>query len=117
MSRRVEFHENQLVLHLTGLTSFAALKRELEIPYSTIKNIQVDTFTISPFTFRVGTSTIGQGIREGRFLQNGKWIFLSYENNQQVVILDLQGHEYAKVVFEVENPELVKKSIEERIQK
>lgn len=111
MSRKVQFHENSINILFTGLTSLAGLKHELSIPYSAIKNVSVGGFDISPFNFRVGTSGSGKNLREGRFLAGRDWIFLSYVHHENVVILDLEGHEYKKVVFEIENPEEIKNGI------
>ncbi|BAU27775.1 hypothetical protein DFP93_10997 [Aneurinibacillus soli] len=111
MSRKIEWQEDKMVICFTGLTSVAALKRELEIPYSTIKKVSAGTFEVSPFSFRIGTSGIGKNLKEGRFLHNGEWYFLSFENHEHVVILELEGHEYQKVVFEHEKPESLLKEI------
>jgi hypothetical protein len=109
MSRKIEFKEDNLVIHLTGLTVIAALKHNVEIPYSAIKNVTIETFDISLLTFRIGTS--GFGVREGRFMVGSDWYFLTYENHENVVVLDLEDHEYKKVVFQIENPEETKQLI------
>jgi hypothetical protein len=38
MSRNVEFNNQEMVLHLTGILSLAALKRQVVIPYRAIEN-------------------------------------------------------------------------------
>jgi hypothetical protein len=113
--RKIEFTEDKLIIHFTGLTSVAALKKEIEIPYSSIQEVRNGGFDISAFNFRIGTSGIGKDLREGRFLQNGEWIFLSYENHEKVVVLELKDHPYKKIVFEVENPEQTKKEIIDKV--
>ncbi|MBB3113497.1 hypothetical protein FHS18_005609 [Paenibacillus phyllosphaerae] len=113
MSRQVQIEDQQLVLHLTGLTSVGALKREVAIPYSSIKSVTVEDFKVSLLKFRVGTSIAD--IRQGRFLIGDRWCFISYENHRDVVVLELSGHEFGKVVFQIDNPEEVKAQIEARI--
>ncbi len=114
MSRQIDFLQDKLVVHFTGVTSVAALKRELEIPYSAIKQVAAGKFEIPSLSFRVGTSGIGKNLKEGRFLHNGEWCFLSFEHHDKVVILELVGHEYSKVVLEVENPEETSQLIRQR---
>lgn len=114
MSRKVEFEEDKLVIHLTGLTVIAALKHNVEIPYSSIKKVTIETFDISLLNFRIGTS--GFGVREGRFMVGGDWYFLTYENHKNVIVLDLEGHEFKKVVFQIENPEETKQLISNKCQ-
>jgi hypothetical protein len=115
MSRTIEFTDDKLILHLTGLTTAAALKRFVEIPYSAINNVSVEDFKVSLLQFRIGTSIAD--IREGRFLLGDKWCFISLENHKDVVVLDLNNHEFGKVVFQIENPMDTKQLISERLRK
>ncbi|SFK67100.1 hypothetical protein SAMN03159341_10117 [Paenibacillus sp. 1_12] len=102
MSRSVEFTSDRLILHLTGLTSVGALRRRVEIPYSQIIQASISDFKISLFQFRVGTSIAD--VREGRFLIDGSWCFISYENHNDVIVLELKDHEFKQVVFQIEDP-------------
>jgi hypothetical protein len=113
MARTLEYKENTLILNLTGLTSAAALKRHVEIPYSSIKNASVEDFEVALLQFRVGTSVAD--IREGRFYKGKQWCFISYENHKDVVVLELDNHEFAKVVFQIENPIETKERILEQM--
>lgn len=115
MSRTLEFTENQLILHLTGLTSAAALKRQIEIPYESIVKVSVEDFKVALLQFRIGASIAD--IREGRFYMKNNWCFISYENHKDVVVLELKNHEFAKVVFQMENPLDVQKKIVEATEK
>jgi hypothetical protein len=115
MPRSVEFTEDMLILHLTGMTSAAALRRRVEIPYSMITNVSTEDFKVSLMQFRVGTSIAD--IREGRFLLGDRWCFISYENHKDVVTLELDRHEFGKVVFQIENPQEIKQRINEHISK
>lgn len=109
MSRTVEFTQDALILHLDGLTSLAALKRQVVIPYSTIKSVSIEDFKVSLLQSRVGTSIAD--IREGRFMLTDKWSFISYENHKDVIVLQLINHEFENVVFQINNPEEVKDRI------
>ncbi|OIK08181.1 hypothetical protein [Bacillus sp. MUM 13] len=109
MARKLDFQEDKLVIHFTGMTSVAALKSILEVPYTAIKNVSVGSFDIPLLNFRVGTS--GFGVREGRFLVDGEWCFVSYEKNSNLVIMELDDQEFSKVIFETDGPENVKDEI------
>ncbi|WP_261306169.1 hypothetical protein [Paenibacillus andongensis] len=113
MARTIEFTKDALILHLSGLTSAAALKQRVDIPYSEILNVSIDDFQLSMFQIRVGTSIAD--IREGRFLIGDKWCFISYENHKDVVILELNNHQFGKVVFQIENPSEIKERILEQV--
>jgi hypothetical protein len=109
MSRTVEYMNDRLILHLSGLTSAAALRRQVDIPFKSIKKVSIEDFKLSMFQFRVGTSVAD--IKEGRFLIGNRWCFISYENHKDVVVLELEGHEFGKVVFQIEHPEEIKERI------
>lgn len=113
MARSVECTQDALILHLDGLTSLAALKRQVMIPYSSIKSVAIEDFQVSLLRFRVGTSIAD--IREGRFLLSDKWSFISYENHKDVIVLHLVDHEFENVVFQIQHPEEVKAQIEEHL--
>ncbi|TYP79458.1 hypothetical protein [Paenibacillus methanolicus] len=110
MTRTIEYGTEQVVLHLKGLLSVGALKREVSIPYKQIKRIALEDFKVSMLQFRVGTSIAD--IRQGRFLIDGRWCFVSYEDHQDVVVIELEGHDFAKVVFQIDDPEDVIARIE-----
>ncbi|MGC5325108.1 hypothetical protein [Brevibacillus sp. SYSU BS000544] len=111
MSRHIEFLGDKLIVHFDGLTSVAALKRELEIPYRAISHVATGAFNIPTLSFRVGTSGIGKNIKHGRFYIDDKKYFVSYQNHNQVVILTLKGYKFDKVALEMTNPEETKELI------
>lgn len=113
MSRTIEFTDEKLVLHLTGLTVVAALKKEVEVPYSSIRSVSVEDFKVSLLKRRIGTSIAD--IREGRFLIGDRWCFISYENHKNVIVLELADHGFGKVVFQIENPEETRDRILEKM--
>lgn len=111
MARKIELNETEIVIHFTGLTSAAALQRKLIIPYQSITKVTIEDYQPSWLAFRIGTAIPGFDIYEGKFYKSGEWHFLSYENRDKVITIDLEGHDYKKVVFEVENPEETQKAI------
>ncbi|MCK6256458.1 hypothetical protein LCY76_07620 [Fictibacillus sp. KIGAM418] len=112
MSRHIEYLNDKLIIHFTGLTVAASLKKEIEVPLSAIRSVKIDDFKINPLAFRVGTSGIGKNVKHGRFLYENEWVFLSYSNHKNVLILDLEGLDYKKIVLELESPEDAKAKIE-----
>lgn len=114
MARSIEFLDKSLCIHLTGLVSAAALKKRLEIPYVNIKGVKVGPFKMPQLSFRIGTSGIGNNLKEGRFLHKGDWYFLSYTNHKHVLIMELENFEYKNVVLELEHVEEVKERIEKK---
>lgn len=114
MSREIIFDKNELRIKFSGISLIAALKGELKIPYSSIKSVQAGNFKLHWSALRVGGTSIPNGYKAGRFLYKGNKYFLSYRNPGHVVILDLEGYDYDKVVIEVGAPKEIKNGIIKR---
>ncbi|WAH37285.1 hypothetical protein [Alicyclobacillus dauci] len=118
MARRVDIGHDCVTVHLTGLTSVAALKRNIEIPYKHI--VHVSTAAPDPTSLmRLGGTAIGD-IQEGHFWHGEDWYFLSYEHPDKVICLTLTGYYigdrlYKVVAVGVGNPQVMKREIEARI--
>ncbi|MGG1575297.1 hypothetical protein [Fictibacillus sp. NRS-1165] len=112
MSKYIEYLNDKLIIHFTGMTAAASLKKEIKVPLSAIQSVKIDEFKINPLAFRVGTSGIGKNVKHGRFLYDNEWVFLSYSNHKNVLILDLEGFEFKKIVLELVAPEEAKAKIE-----
>lgn len=118
MTRRIEIGKECIVIHLTGVTSIAALKRTLEIPYASIVQVAREVPNRASL-IRLGGTSVGD-IQEGHFWHGEHWYFLSYEHPEQVVCLTLNdftiGHRVYKVVaFGAEHPAEVCEAIRSRI--
>ena len=118
MPRTIEVSDAEVIVRLTGWTAFAALKRELRIPLAAIRSVSTARYTADGIRLG-GTSIPFTDIRGGRFRKNGQWAFLSFENRNRVVALDLDrahaGVGYDRVVLGVDDPVAVSEQIESRL--
>ncbi|MFJ8259588.1 PH domain-containing protein [Peribacillus asahii] len=114
MSRSIIFKENELIIKFSGLTALAGLKQELKIPYSSIKNVQAGNFKLHWNALRLFGTSIPKGYKAGRFLYKGQKYFLSYNDTNQVVVLDLEEYEYDKIVVQVGSPKQIRTAILKR---
>lgn len=106
MAREIQFDDEGVILTLTGATGFFALKFNLKMPYSTIKNVYVDYFDAPRWMLRMpGTSISALHIFEGSFKYADEWYFLSYESRIPLLHIELEGHEkYHYVIVEINDP-------------
>ncbi|MCY8235160.1 hypothetical protein [Priestia endophytica] len=106
MGRKIRFAQDELILELTGLTSYFCLKRKVRIPYHMIDSVLVDYYEAPQIMLRMpGTSVPGTSIREGSFKYRDEWYFLSYERREPLVMIELTGHKkYRYVIFQMEDP-------------
>jgi hypothetical protein len=114
MGQSIMFGTHEIVIKFSALTTIAGLKHELKIPYSAIKNVEAGNFKLHWSALRVGGTSIPFGYKAGRFRYNGQKYFLSYNDPSKVVVLDLEGYEYDKVVVQVGQPKQIKQAILKR---
>jgi hypothetical protein len=108
-----------MVVRLTGITKYAALKGTLRIPYAAIRSISAEPFKMPSGTIRVGGTAIPfTDYRQGSYWKRGiGWLFVSYEHADQTVTLSVKNvqsgrFDYSLVVLGVESPEMVTAAIE-----
>ena len=108
-----------MIVRLTGITKFAALKGALRIPYAAIQTISTEPFAMPSGTIRVGGTAIPfTDYRQGSYWKRGiGWLFVSYEHADETVSLAVKNvqsarFDYSLVVLGVESPEMVVAAIE-----
>lgn len=88
MARAVEVTDDAVVVRLTGWSAIAALRREVHIPLRAIRRVATDRY--GPTGLRLaGTAIPWTDIRAGRFRRDGHWTFLSFDDRDRVVTLEL----------------------------
>lgn len=116
--RRIELGTDRVVIALTGLTMLEAWQGRLVIPYANILRVYAHLH-IPPHLLRVGGTTLGT-LHEGHYVGDRGWYFLSYENPERVLTLDLDefrlGHQqYAAVAIEVDDPVTLAQAVTRRL--
>ena len=117
MARRIDLLDDELKVSYDGLSAAVVLTRELEIPYSAIGSVRVGMRDLpGPFAFRIGTSTAPFGdTRRGTFWSSGRRTFLDLNDRERAVVLELEGHPYARVALGVDDPETLAEQIRARL--
>ena len=107
MSRRIELLDDELRLRYSGLSAVAAVIRSVGIPYSMIRSVSVGLEQLpGTFALRLGTNTSPFGhTRRGTFWSSGRRLFLDVNDPERAVVLELEGHPYARVALTVDDPE------------
>jgi hypothetical protein len=110
MSVQVVSGDSEFVLDISGWTAAATLRRKIIVPYTSIENVQAGNFKF-PWTAVRRTGIAALGYKAGHFVMDGEQYFLSYHDADKVVILDLKGHEFDKMVLESADPEQLANTI------
>jgi hypothetical protein len=117
--RRIELGESSLEIVLTGLTMIEAMQSRLSIPYAHIDRV-LPHLAVRPNLLRMSGTAIGP-IQEGHYIDGqGGWYFLSYENADRVITIELNGFRlgkelYRAVVLEVDEPQSMAEAIQDRV--
>ncbi|GMA58009.1 hypothetical protein C7445_11610 [Alicyclobacillus sacchari] len=120
MPRKIELGEDALTIRLSGMTSIAALKRKIVIPYKFIARVDTAAPNLQSL-IRLGGTSIGD-IQEGHFWHGEDWYFLSYEHPDKVISLTLNDYYigdrlYKVIVVGVDSPQDMKALIEAKLDK
>lgn len=104
MSVQVVLGDRGVEVNISGWTAVTNLRKTIQIPYASIEEVQSGNFRF-PWTAVKRTGIAAPGYKAGIFIIDGKKYFLSYHDPYKVVILDLKGFEFDKIVVESDNPE------------
>ncbi len=116
MPRTVIVTADEVVVRFTGMSAFAALKRELRLSLGAIRSVSVDRYAKDGLRLG-GTAIPFTDIRAGRFRRDGLRTFLSFDDRDRVLTLALDrsaGARYDVVAVGVDDPERLAAEIEAR---
>jgi hypothetical protein len=107
VARRIELLDDELHLHYDGLSALAAAKRDVHVPYGAIRDVRVGLGDLpGTFAIKLGTNTAPFGeTRRGTFWTGGRRVFLDVNDPERAVVLELEGHRFARVALTVDDPE------------
>ena len=107
---KVSISQGQVVLKLEGAKKVLALKSTIKIPLKSIKSVSLRPPKWSFLGLRAGTYFPRVMMAGTLWTRSGKE-FYYVRDPSKCVTLTLSGHEYAKVVFQVDNREKVASQI------
>jgi hypothetical protein len=115
VARTVEVTPDAVVVRLTGWAALGALKRELRVPLGAIRSVSTARYGATGLRL-VGSAIPWTDIRAGRFRRDGLWTFLSFEDRDRVLTLELDrsvpGAAYDVVAVGVDEPAAVAAEID-----
>ena len=107
MARTVEVTGEAVIVRLTGWSAFAALRREVPIPLRGIRRLSTDRYGSTGLRL-AGTAIPWTDIRAGRFRRDGRRTFLSFDDRDRVLTLELDrsvpGAGFEVVAVGVDDP-------------
>jgi hypothetical protein len=107
VARRIELLDDELHVHYDGLSALAVAKRDLHVPYGAVREVRVGLEELpGTFAIKAGTNTAPFGeTRRGTFWTGGRRLFLDVNDRERAVVLELEGHRFARVALTVDDPD------------
>jgi hypothetical protein len=116
----VTIEGDQVVFELHGADRFLAMKKRIAVPLNHIKSVSTENVSWGPFSHkstRRGSQMPGV-VKDGSFRTSDGLIFFEMHHPDKCVTVTLEGEEYQKIIFEVDDKEttaeLIKAAIGER---
>lgn len=98
--------KDEVNITLDAGEKFLALKRKISIPVANITSVSTERAKPSWLSVKVGTH-IPRGFMAGTFWTRGGKTFYYVRDFSKCITINLKGHEYSKVVIEVDDKEAV----------
>lgn len=106
MMVNVEIGKKEVVFRLKGAQKFLAVKSNVRIPFKNIASVSTEKVKPLWLASRVGTHLPGVFMAGTFWTRQGKTFYYA-KDRSKCITLQLRNHQYKKVVFEVNNKELV----------
>ena len=110
------FH-NHIALEVKGWHKLWALKSQLEIPWEHIKGVHADPHPAMGWFqgLKIAGADIPHIFRAGLFYQEGNKVFWDVRHAAKTIVFDLEDEYFAKLIVEVEDPEVTVQMIMEAL--
>lgn len=97
---------DELAVHLRGWDRLFALARRFVVPVDAVSSVIARPRAGIPLGVRVGGAYVPRVIAAGRYRRwGGEWSFWCVHRARTVVVVELEGHKYSRLVLEVDEPE------------
>jgi hypothetical protein len=116
MSGTARIDGDNLVLELHGIDRILAIKRSITIPLKHVVSASSERVDWKPFQqLRIGGTGIPGVVKDGRFLTPEGWTFFEMHDPNECVTITLNDEVYKKIVFQVEDNQLVAMTINDAV--
>ena len=112
---QVEIGKKEVVFRLEAAQKFLAVKNSVRIPFTKIAGVSTEKVKPLWLAVRMGTHLPGLFMAGTFWTRQGK-TFYYVRDRSKCITLNLQNHQYKKVVFQVKNKQSVAFRLKEAIE-
>lgn len=113
MGVEINLHESYLTVKFSGWTELVTFRKQVEIPYTSIVRARADYFKL-PLTAKRRTGIATSRYKVGHFRVDKEKYFVTYRDRYKAVMLELNGHEFDKVIIQNSHPQQLAEEIKKR---
>ena len=113
----ISIQGDRIHLDVEGIDQLWALRSHLEFPLSHIRSVRVDPAAARGWWhgIRLLGSNIPGILTAGTFYEQGGIVFYDVHDPERTIVLELDHERYNRLIFEVEDPETARATIEKAI--
>ena len=112
----IDIDGDELIVTIDGADKLWALKSRLTVPLSNVRGATADPGIVKEPKGWRGPGTHLPGVLvAGTFHQDGEKIFWDVHDGDGAVVIELQGHAYARLIIEVADPADTVRRIEQAL--
>lgn len=102
----IEITQRLLVVNVTGIDRFLALKSRLEVPLEHVAGVELRPEAARAWWhgFRMPGTQIPGVVAAGSFYQSGECVFWDVHDPDKTIAIQLRDEYYTKLVIQVEDP-------------
>jgi hypothetical protein len=106
-----------LILEVQGWDKLWAMKSRLEISLAHIKGVHIDPdLKIGWYGgLKMPGTEIPSVFRAGTFYVQNDWVFWDVRHPEQAIIIDLADERYAKLIVEVQDPQIAVQQLQDAL--
>lgn len=110
---RITIDGTQLVVTVTGADRILAVKSSIRVPLQHVRGATADRGIVKDPKGRRGPGAHIPGVVvAGTFHQDGERVFWDVHNGDQVVVIELEDEQYARLVVEVDDADAIVRLVE-----
>ena len=113
----IEITQTLLVVNVTGIDRFLALKSRLEVPLAHVAGVELRPEAARDWWhgFRMPGTQLPGVVTAGSFYQCGECVFWDVHDPDKTIAIQLRDEYYTRLVIQVDNPEATAAAIERAI--
>lgn len=118
MSGKIQINDGKLVFEIHGVDVILAIKKTITVPLSHVISVSTEKVPWGIFEqIKVTGAGIPGVVKDGTYVAQGGFVFFEMHHPDKCITVSLNHELYTKIIFEVDDKDVVAKMIRDAIGK